>query len=196
MAETGLMLRRVCGLAGQSPNSKEPEPCPWSQSRLDGSVTGQREGNDYQGTRPCCFQMAQPGGKCQPTLGEHKHHRGRKGTDSPGMRGHDPQTRPTAEQQPTLAGSGKVARRLSKAPETCVAIVGNGRKKKLQNIQEGDRSRDEMRLAKLMQRRQRRWEPANYRWDSGGGAAPTEIPERKGSQGDRAGEHGPHLATA
>ena len=32
--------------------------------------------------------------------------------------------------------------------------------------------------------------------ETGGGAAPTEIPEREGSQGDQAGEHGPHLATA
>ena len=61
-------------------------------------------------------------------LGDHKHCRGKKRTDSPGMRGHDPQTQPTAEQQPTLAGSGRVARRLSEAPVTRVAIVGNSRK--------------------------------------------------------------------
>ena len=29
-----------------------------------------------------------------------------------------------------------------------------------------------------------------------GGAVPMEIPEREGSQGDQAGEHEPHLATA
>ena len=127
-------------LAGQSPNGKEPEPHPQSQSRLNGSVTGQREGNDYQGVRPHCFQMAQPGGKCQPALSEHEHHRGKKGTDSPGVRGHNPQTWPTAEQQPTLAGSGKAACRLSEVPETHVTITGNSRKKKLRNIQEWDGS--------------------------------------------------------
>ena len=91
-------------------------------------MTGQKGGNDYQGVRPCCFQMAQPGGKRQPTLGDHEHHRGKKRTDSPGMRGHDPQTWPTAEQWPTLAGSGRVACRLSEAPETRVTIAGNSRK--------------------------------------------------------------------
>ena len=43
------------------------------------------------------------------------------------MRGHDPQTQPAAEQQPTLAGSGRVARGLSEAPETRVAIAGNSK---------------------------------------------------------------------
>ena len=66
------------GLAGQSPNGKEPEPCPRFQSRLDGSMTGPKGGSDYQGVGPRCFQMAQPGGKHRPALGEHKHCRGRK----------------------------------------------------------------------------------------------------------------------
>ena len=74
--------------------------------------------------------MAQPGGKRRPVLSEHEHCRGKKWTDSPGMRGHDPQTRPTAEQQPTLAGSGKVARKLSEAPDTRVTIAGNSRKER------------------------------------------------------------------
>ena len=74
--------------------------------------------------------MAPPGGRRRLTLSEHEHHRGKKQTDSPGKRGHDPQTQPTAEQQPTLAGSGKVAHRLSEAPETRVAIAGNSRKER------------------------------------------------------------------
>ena len=68
MAETGLMLRRACGLAGQSPNSKEPEPCPQSQSRLDGSMTGQREGNDYQGTGHAVSRWPSLGGSADLRL--------------------------------------------------------------------------------------------------------------------------------
>ena len=160
------------GLAGQGPNGKEPEPCPRSQSRLNGSVTGQKGGNDYQGVRPRCFQMAQPGGKRRPALGEHEHRRGMKGTDSPGMRGHDPQTRPTASsglpwqpQERWLADSARHQKHASPSRATAG-------KKKLQNIHEWYGNQNESRSAKSMRRRWRRREPANYGWRSRGEQRP------------------------
>ena len=140
--------------------------------------------------------MAQPGGKRRPALGEHEHHRGKKRTDSPGMRGHDPQTQPAAEQRPTLAGSGKVARGLSEAPETRVATTGNSKKEKTTKYTQMGQSPKRIEVSEIEAEEVETLRACQIQAGQRGGAAPTEISERKGSQRDRAGEHGPLFATA
>ena len=112
------------------------------------------------------------------------------------MRGHDPQTRPTAEQQPTLAGSGRVAHRLSEAPETRVAIAGNNRKEIATKYTCVGQSPKRIKVSETEAEGAEAPGVCQLQAGQQGGAAPTEIPERDGSQGDWAGEHGPHLATA
>ena len=140
--------------------------------------------------------MAQPGGKRRLALGEHEHCRGKKRTDSPGMGGHDPQTQPAAEQQPTLAGSGKVACGLSEAPETRVTIAGNSKKEKTTKYTRMGQSPKRNEVSEIEAEEAETQRACQLQAGQQGGAAPTEISEREGSQRDRAGEHGPLFATA
>ena len=112
------------------------------------------------------------------------------------MRGHDPQTQPAAEQQPTSAGSGKVARGLSKALETRIAITGNSKKEKTTKYTWMGQSPERNKVSEIEAEEVetlRACQPQAGQW---GGAVPTEISECEGSQRDWAGEQGPLFATA